>query len=71
MEITDLIKSLDTLLYLVENSKRKGSPDWKRYNDYYISVCKSDDVKPILKGTVHYMPDLNDIRDEKINILLG
>lgn len=71
MEIDELISNLDNLRQLIEYSKNRGNPKWEEYNEYYISVCRSEEIQPKLKGTIHYNPSINDIRDEKINILLG
>ena len=65
------IEDLDSLLSTIEYANRRHNPKYKEYLDYYMSVVQNDKVRSMLKGTKHYHPTLNDIRDEKIDTIIS
>lgn len=71
MTVEEILQLLDTLSHLVEVSKGKNDPKWEEYHNYYLYVCNDEKIKPLTKGTKHYKPNTNDIRDSKIDIILG
>jgi hypothetical protein len=49
-----LLCNLDTLLQVINETKRKGGfTIVKEYEEYYFKLLNDDKVKEVIKGTIH------------------